>query len=141
LTAAVRRTKNPAEGKRKMRPKFQSVDDYIGAQAEAARAVLVQVRGAIRAAVPGAEETISYNIPAYRLHDGMVIYFAAWKKHFSLYPASPRLVTFFGKDLTEATIGTSTIRFPLAEPVPVELIGRVATFRVKELAERARAKK
>jgi uncharacterized protein YdhG (YjbR/CyaY superfamily) len=71
----------------------------------------------------------------------MVIYFAAWKKHFSLYPASPRLVTFFGKDLTEATIGTSTIRFPLAEPVPVELIGRVATFRVKELAERARAKK
>jgi uncharacterized protein YdhG (YjbR/CyaY superfamily) len=119
---------------------FRSVDDYIGAQPETARAVLERVRVAIREALPGADETISYNIPTYKLDGGVVIYFAAWKKHFSLYPASAKLIESFKNDLTEATINKSTIRFPLAEPVPVRLIGRIARYRVKELAERAKAK-
>jgi uncharacterized protein YdhG (YjbR/CyaY superfamily) len=120
--------------------KFKSVDDYIGAQPESARAVLGSVRAAIREALPGADETISYNMPTYKLHGGAVIHFAAWTKHFSLYPASAKLIRFFKKDLAAATINKSTIRFPLAGPVPTDLIGRIARFRVKERAERTKAK-
>jgi uncharacterized protein YdhG (YjbR/CyaY superfamily) len=121
--------------------KFQSVDGYIAAQPEAARAVLERVRAAIRKALPSADETIAYNMPTYKLGGGAVIHFAAWKKHFSLYPASAKLLRFFKNDLAGATINKSTIRFPLAEPVPVELIGRIARFRMTEMAERAARKK
>jgi hypothetical protein len=74
--------------------KFQSVDDYVGARPEVARAILARVRAAIRKSLPGAEETISYNISAYKLRGSRVIYFAAWKKHFSLDPASASLIGF-----------------------------------------------
>jgi uncharacterized protein YdhG (YjbR/CyaY superfamily) len=124
-----------------MASKFKSVDDYIGGQSEPARAALERVRAAIREALPGADETISYNIPTYKLRGGAVIYFAAWKRHFSLYPVSAKLIRFFKKDLAAATINKSTIHFPLAEPVPVNLIGRIAKFRVKEQTERAMPKK
>ena len=115
-----------------MASKFKSVDDYIGAQSKSARAVLKRVRAAVREALPGAVETISYNIPTYKLRGDVVIYFAVWKRHYSLYPASANLIRFFKKDLAAATIAKSTIRFPLGEPVPVKLIGRIAKFRVKE---------
>ena len=65
---------------------FKSIHEYIASQPEAARVVLERVRGAIRKALPGAEEAISYQIPAYKLHGGLVLYFAGWKKHYSLYP-------------------------------------------------------
>jgi uncharacterized protein YdhG (YjbR/CyaY superfamily) len=121
--------------------KFKSVDDYIGAQPQSAHDVLEQVRAAILKALPKAEETISYNMPTYKRGDTKVIHFAAWKKHFSLYPASANLIKFFKKDLAGATINKSTIRFPLDEPAPVKLIGRIAKYRVKELTERAKTKK
>ncbi|MGD0145060.1 MAG: DUF1801 domain-containing protein [Rhizomicrobium sp.] len=119
---------------------FKSVDDYIAAQPQSVRAALERVRGAIRKALPRAEETISYNMPSYKLGGETVIHFAAWKKHFSLYPASEKLLAFFKKDLAAATINKSTIRFAFSEPVPAELIARIAKYRVKELADRAKAK-
>jgi uncharacterized protein YdhG (YjbR/CyaY superfamily) len=119
---------------------FKSVDEYIAAQPESAHAVLKRVRAAIRAALPKAEETIAYNMPTYKQGGETVIHFAAWKKHFSLYPASAKLLAFFKKDLAVATINKSTIRFALAEPVPAKLIGHIAKYRVKELAERAKTK-
>jgi len=117
--------------------KFTSVDDYIAAQPAPARPVLKRVRAAIRDALPDAEETISYNMPTYKLGGTAVIHFAGWKSHFSVYPASAKLIAFFKKDLASATVDKSTIRFALDAPVPAELIGRIATYRVKELAERA----
>ncbi len=65
---------------------FKSVDEYIASQPEAVQGVLERVRGAIRKAVPSAEEVISYKIPSYKLQGGPVLYFAGWKKHHSLYP-------------------------------------------------------
>jgi uncharacterized protein YdhG (YjbR/CyaY superfamily) len=62
---------------------FQSVDAYIAAQPEAVQGLLERVRAAIRKAVPGAAEVISYRIPTYRLPAGPVLYFAGWKAHFS----------------------------------------------------------
>jgi uncharacterized protein YdhG (YjbR/CyaY superfamily) len=116
--------------------KFNSVDEYIASQPEAARDVLVRVRSAIRRAVPGAEEVISYQIPTYKLQGGRVLYFAGWAKHYSLYPATDHLAAAFKDDLAPYEIDKGTIRFPLSQPVPVKLIERIAKFRAKEVAAR-----
>ncbi len=65
------------------RTKFKSVDAYIASQPGAVQGVLKIVRGTIRKAIPSAEEVISYNIPAYKLHGSLVLYFAGWKHHYS----------------------------------------------------------
>lgn len=117
---------------------FKSVDEYIATHPEDVQAILQRVRSTIRKAVPGAEEAISYQIPAYKLHGGSVLYFAAWKQHYSLYPATDQLVEAFKDELAPYTdkINKGTIRFPLSQPVPVKLIARIAKFLAKEAAER-----
>jgi uncharacterized protein YdhG (YjbR/CyaY superfamily) len=120
----------------------KSVDDYIGSQPEAARGLLERVRKIIRRAVPGAEEMISYQMPTYKLNGQPVIYFAAWKKHYSLYPVTDSLVAAFEDDLARYELsGKGTIRFPLSEPVPAKLIERIAKFRAKEVGERQRRRR
>ena len=74
-------------------------------------------------------------------HGGYVVYFAGWKQHYSLYPATGHLVAAFEDDLAPYKISKGTIRFPLSPPVPVKLIERIAKFLAKEAAERARAKR
>ena len=91
--------------------------------------------------MPGAEEVISYQIPTYKLHGSYLVYFAGWKQHYSLYPATAQLVAALEGDLAPYKVNKGTIRFPLSEPVPVKLIGRIAKFLAKEAAERARAKR
>ncbi|HEY1241266.1 MAG TPA: DUF1801 domain-containing protein [Bryobacteraceae bacterium] len=119
---------------------FQSVDGYIAAQPEGVRGKLRRVRSAIRNAVPDADEMISYKIPTYKLRGRVLLYFAAWKEHYSLYPASGRLVAAFGEELAPYRSSKSTLRFPLSEPVPVPLIGRIAEFRAREIGEPAVSK-
>ena len=119
---------------------FKSVDEYIASQPEAVQGILGRVRSTIRKAVPNAEETISYQIPAYKLNGRAVIYFAGWKQHYSLYPATGRVVAAFKDELASYEVNKGTIRFPLSQPVPVKLIGRIAKFRAKEVAEREKAK-
>jgi uncharacterized protein YdhG (YjbR/CyaY superfamily) len=116
-----------------------SVDEYIAAQPEASRSVLQRVRGAIRKALPGAEECISYVMPTYRMGGRPVIYFAGWKQHYSLYPASADLLEALRQELEPYTINGSTIRFPLSGRIPVKLIERIAKFRATECAARAKA--
>ena len=119
---------------------FKSVDEYIASQPEAVQAILGSVRSAIRKAVPGAEESISYKIPTYKLHGEPVLYFAGWKRHYSLYPATGSLVAAFHNELAPYEVVKGTIRFPLSQPVPVRLIGRIVKFRAKEVAAREKAK-
>jgi uncharacterized protein YdhG (YjbR/CyaY superfamily) len=119
---------------------FKSVDEYIATHSEDVQAILQRVRRTIRNAVPVAEEMISYQIPAYKLHGSAVLYFAGWKQHYSLYPATDRLVWAFKSELAPYKVSKGTIRFPLSEPVPVKLIADIAKFRAKEGAMRARAK-
>jgi len=119
---------------------FKSVDEYITRQPEGVRSILERVRSTIRKAVPGAEEVISYQIPAYKLPTGPVLYFAGWKQHFSLYPATGRVVVAFKDDLAAYKISKGTIRFPLSQPVPVKLIERIAKFRATEAAIRTKAR-
>jgi uncharacterized protein YdhG (YjbR/CyaY superfamily) len=119
---------------------FKSIDEYLAAQPKAVQGILTRVRSTIRKAVPRAEEAISYKIPAYKLHGGVVLYFAGWNEHYSLYPATGRVVATFKDELAPYKVSKGTIRFPLSEPVPVQLIGRIAKFRAKEVAERQKAK-
>jgi uncharacterized protein YdhG (YjbR/CyaY superfamily) len=118
-----------------MKRDIQSVDEYIASQPEAARRVLKLVRTAIRKAVPKAEESISYKIPTYKLHGERLLYFAGWKQHYSLYPATKRMAAALKDDLKQFEVVKSTVRFSLAEPVPVELIAKMAKFRAKEVSE------
>jgi uncharacterized protein YdhG (YjbR/CyaY superfamily) len=119
---------------------FQSVSHYISSQPENAQGMLRRVRSAIRKAVPGAEEVISYGIPTYKLSGEAVIYFAGWKQHYSLYPATSQVVAAFENDLALYKINKGTIRFSLSEPVPVRLIERIAKFRAQEVARRKASK-
>ena len=119
---------------------FKSVDEYIASQPEPVQDILERVRSAIRKAVPEAEEVISYKIPTYKLPGGPVLYFAGWKKHYSLYPVTERVVSTVKDGLASYEVNKGTIRFPLSQPVPAKLIGRIAKFRAKEVAERAKAK-
>jgi uncharacterized protein YdhG (YjbR/CyaY superfamily) len=119
---------------------FKSVDSYIASQPEAVRGVLERVRSAIRKAVPGVEETISYKIPTYKLNGSPVLYFAGWKQHYSLYPIGDRVVAAFREDFASYEIEKSTLRFPLSKPVPVKLIERIAKIRAREIAGRENPK-
>lgn len=122
------------------KPTVASVGEYIAAQPGAVSHVLSLVRRTIRKALPKAGEVISYKIPAYTLRGSTVLYFAGWKHHYSLYPASASLVAAFRSELAAYEVTKGTIRFPLSEPVPVRLIGRIAKFRAKEAAAREKAK-
>jgi uncharacterized protein YdhG (YjbR/CyaY superfamily) len=119
---------------------FQSVDEYIASRPEQVQAILQRVRRTLRDAIPAAQEVISYQIPALRTDGGIVLYFAGWKEHFSIYPVTDALIEALGSELQSYRASKGTLRFPLDQPVPVKLIGRVAKLRAKEVAEHARAK-
>jgi len=104
----------------------ESVDDYIAGQPQSVRAVLRKVRSTIRRALPKAEEAISYQIPTYRLHGTYVIYFAAWKHHYSVYPVTEAIVAPLKKELAGYRLSKGTVRFSFSEPVPATLIARLA---------------
>jgi uncharacterized protein YdhG (YjbR/CyaY superfamily) len=120
---------------------FKSVDEYLATQPKPVRTALERVRSAIRKAVPGGEEAISYQIPAYKKDGRVVIYFAGWKEHYSLYPSSKRLEAAFKDELAPYEVsGKGTIRFSVSQPVPAKLIAAIAKFRAKEAAEIRKAK-
>ena len=114
---------------------YPSIDAYIAAQPAAARPVLEQVRAAIAKALPTAEQGISYQIPVFKISGRAVIYFAGWKKHYSLYPIGAALADAFRERLALYEInGKGTMRLPLSEPVPAALIADIAKFRANQEA-------
>lgn len=110
-----------------------TVTEYLADQPPASRRVLRVVRKAIKAALPAAEECISYRIPAYRLKGRPVIYFAGWTQHYSLYPVTAAVLAAFGEELHGHVVSKGTLRFPLDEPVPVALIAGIAKVRGQEV--------
>ena len=122
------------------KPNFKSVDEYVAAQPVAVQGVLGRLRSTIRKAVPEAQEVISYKMPTYTVHGRRLLYFAAWKQHYSIYAATEPVVAAFRDELASYRVDKGTIRFLLSEPVPVKLIGRIAKFRAEEIAQRGKAK-
>jgi uncharacterized protein YdhG (YjbR/CyaY superfamily) len=105
--------------------KFESVETYLASFPEEVRAILEQVRTTIRTAVPGAEETISYDIPTFKVDGKPVVYFAGWKSHVSVYPI-PEADDALEREIAPFRAAKGTLKFPLDRPIPYELIGRAA---------------
>lgn len=118
---------------------FKTVDEYLALQPDQARAHLELLRQTIRKAVPEAEEFISYQMPAYRLH-GMIAFFAAFKNHYSFF-APPRVLLAFKDELKSYQTSKSAVRIPFGQPVPVELVTKMVQFGAIENLEKAQTKR
>jgi uncharacterized protein YdhG (YjbR/CyaY superfamily) len=108
-----------------------TVDAYIAAFPEAVQAVLEKVRLTIRQAAPDAQECISYRIPTFRLNGSERIYFAGYRRHIGLYPVpadSPRL----RKEIARYGAGKASLRFPLDQPIPFELITKIVQIKLEQ---------
>ena len=116
-----------------------TVRDYLAALPDDRRAVVEEMRRTINDAAPDAEESIAYDMPALRSHGGQfLVSYAAYKKHYSLFPASAAVVEALGEELRPYLAGKGTIRFPADKPVPTALVRKVVKVRVDENAGRAR---
>ncbi|MEQ1580356.1 MAG: DUF1801 domain-containing protein [Steroidobacteraceae bacterium] len=118
---------------------YANIDAYIAACPEDVQSVLRRIRSVIRKAAPDAEETISYQMPAFR-QNGILLYFAAFKQHIGLYPPV-RGDARLEKAAAPYAGEKGNLRLPLDQPIPFELIGRIARFRVKQDQENAEARR
>lgn len=106
--------------------KPQNIDEYIAVQDEAVRPKLNQVRSILRAAIPDAEEKISWSMPTYWKGKN-IIHFAASKKHIGLYPGG-EATTVFADELADFDVSKGTIRLPYDKELPEELITKIAKW-------------
>jgi uncharacterized protein YdhG (YjbR/CyaY superfamily) len=117
---------------------FRSIDEYIATFTEDKQALLEAVRATIKASAPDAEERISYQMPTFALN-GNLVHFAALKNHIGFYPTSSGIEAF--KDELSRYEGTKgSVKFPISQPLPVELISNIVQFRVTENLKKAAAK-
>jgi uncharacterized protein YdhG (YjbR/CyaY superfamily) len=113
---------------------FKSIDEYIGTFPENVQLILEKLRLTIREAAPEAEETINYQMPTFKLN-GNLVHFAAYKKHIGFYP-SPSGIDAFREELAPYKVSKGTIKFPIDEPLPFDLVGKIVAYRVKEQKEK-----
>ncbi len=116
-----------------------TIDEYISAHAPEVQAILQKIRQVVRSVAPDAEETISYKIPAFKLH-GVLVYFAAFKHHIGFYPPIKGDAQL-EKAVAPYANEKGNLRFPLNQPIPYELIKHLTQFRVKQNLAKAAAKK
>ena len=112
--------------------KPQTVDEYIAAQDEAIRPVLDEVRSVLGAALPEAEERISWSMPTY-WKGRNIIHFAASKRHLGIYPGDEATAAF-ADELVGYSVSKGTIRLPYDQPLPTELLGRIARWCLEKYA-------
>ena len=117
----------------------RNIDEYIAGFPSDVQDRLQQIRRTIKKAAPDAEEAIKYRMPTFTLN-GNLVHFAAYKNHIGFYPA-PVGIEAFKKELSAYEGAKGSVRFPLDKPVPLGLIGRIVTFRVKNTLARAAAKR
>lgn len=118
---------------------FSTIDEYISTFHKDVQKVLKNIRKTIKEAVPGVEETISYQIPTFKLDGKYLIYFAGWKNHVSLYP-KPRNNEALTRQLSVYKGGKGTVQFPLDKPIPLSLIKKIAKYRIKKSLEKQKRK-
>jgi uncharacterized protein YdhG (YjbR/CyaY superfamily) len=108
----------------------RTIDDYISRFPKGVQVLLREMRLTIRQAAPEAEETISYRIPAFSFN-GILVWFAAFKRHIGFYPHVSALAAF-DKQLSKYKRAKGSVQFPLDKPLPLNLIREIVKFRVKE---------
>jgi uncharacterized protein YdhG (YjbR/CyaY superfamily) len=117
------------------RPAPKNIDEYIAGFPRDVQKILEQIRRTVRRAAPEAEEAIKYQMPTFVL-DGNLIHFGAFKNHVGLYPV-PRGVEGF-EELSRYEGEKSTVRFPLDQPMPLDLISRVVKYRAQKNSAKAK---
>jgi uncharacterized protein YdhG (YjbR/CyaY superfamily) len=113
----------------------RDVDEFLDGVPKEARATLEKLRKTIKAAAPMASEVISYQMPMYK-HHGMVVGFAAFKDHCSLFPGSA-VMDAHKEELKSYDTSKGTIRFAAGKPLPATLVKKLVKARIKENEARA----
>jgi len=114
-------------------PKPTTVEEYLAELPEDRRLVVESMRQTAKAGAPDAVELISYDMPALKLDGRFLVSYAAFKRHYSLFPASGVVIETLGADIAPYLAGRGTIQFPIARPVPLDLVRRVVEVRVEEV--------
>jgi uncharacterized protein YdhG (YjbR/CyaY superfamily) len=125
---------------------YQSIDEYIGTFPDDIQSRLESMRQIIKSVIPGAIETISYQIPTFKINNKNIVYFSAYKKHIGLYPGSSAIEHFkeelsqykssaiehFKEELSQYKWSKAAVQFPLDNPIPSELVKKIVIFRARE---------
>jgi len=121
------------------RKSCRAVDDYVATFEPDIQSILKKIRQTIRAAAPGAEETISYRLPAFKLN-GLLVYFAAFKRHIGLFP--PVRGDYSLMRAVKPYAGPKgNLQFPIEKPIPYGLIRRIVRARVRKTSKKAESKR
>lgn len=110
---------------------FKTIDDYIKIFPQDVESILERMRQTIRKATPEAVESISYQMPTFKLNGKNLVYFAGYKNHIGFYPV-PSGIRAFKKELSQYKTGKGSVQFPIDKPVPYDLVKKIVMFRVKE---------
>lgn len=121
-------------------PPAKTVDEYISKAPERFQKPLKDLRRAIKSAAPDAEETIAWQMPCYK-HNGVLVFFAAFKNHMSFFPASRTIVPKFKNRLKGYEISGTTIHFTLEKPLPSALVKQMVRARMRENESKVRRKR
>jgi len=112
------------------------IDTFIAGFPRDIQITLEQLRLTIRKAAPEAEETICYGIPTFTFH-GNLVHFSAFKNHIGFYP-TPSGISAFKKELSRYKSAKGSVQFPLDKPLPLDLVSKIVTFRIKENLKKAK---
>jgi uncharacterized protein YdhG (YjbR/CyaY superfamily) len=121
----------PENNNRYSKQQFKTIDEYIKTFPENIQSILEEMRQAIHEAAPQAIETISYQMPTFKLNGKNLAYFAAFKNHIGFYPI-PSGIEAFKKELASYKQGKGSVQFPFDKPIPFDLVKKITMFRVKE---------
>jgi uncharacterized protein YdhG (YjbR/CyaY superfamily) len=114
---------------------FKTIDEYIKTFPKEVQGILEKMRQTIRKAASEAVETISYQMPTFKLNGKSLVYFAGYKNHVGFYPI-PSGIAAFEKELSPYQQGKGSVQFPLNKPMPYDLVRKIVLFRIKENLER-----